>query len=516
MNAPTQFVDPRITEGFNQDSDRDKTGNLQRLKDRWLTEQPMLDFKPELKKHGIINAGTCDTICNTIFFNQQFRQKGKNKDVEIGCDSWLKSIAHGDLKKARNKLLEKELIHCDNHKKYGDHGSKAFYYRFTNKGWEIVKQLRKNPPKLTKCNINKRHKRVEKQREEKYDPEEAELLDCMADYQFKIKIKDIDGLTRLWDEIKVTSTTVAITVFESSITFIFRELLEKNIILKANRYYCALNRLPKDLRKFFGHEDGKELISLDIGSCYPTFLFGCYKDETEEERNEMGRYIKWLDHDFYRTLLTNVRRYYKNTEKLKQRIPKTRDEVKTDFNASLNSVEWERDKIRKSKITNFDHKFSLTWYVFIKNFPLLFERLVDEINDNKALYISKKNRLCAGIGLTAVELKVMRPVYKALMRRNIWFNPAHDGVTVEKDGYLLAKRFIEEQLLKVIGYARVTAETWIDEKPLTFTYNDDTIKDDPSKSLGEPLNDNLYIEGVPCPYYGGFLDDVPISSTVVE
>jgi hypothetical protein len=90
MNAPTQFVDPRITEGFNQDSDRDKTGNLQRLKDRWLTEQPMLDFKPELKKHGIINAGTCDTICNTIFFNQQFRQKGKNKDVEIGCDSWLK------------------------------------------------------------------------------------------------------------------------------------------------------------------------------------------------------------------------------------------------------------------------------------------------------------------------------------------------------------------------------------------------------------------------------------------
>jgi hypothetical protein len=121
-----------------------------------------------------------------------------------------------------------------------------------------------------------------------------------------------------------------------------------------------------------------------------------------------------------------------------------------------------------------------------------------------------------GIGLTAVELKVMRPVYKALMRRNIWFNPAHDGVTVEKDGYLLAKRFIEEQLLKVIGYARVTAETWIDEKPLTFTYNDDTIKDDPSKSLGEPLNDNLYIEGVPCPYYGGFLDDVPVSSTVVE
>jgi hypothetical protein len=237
---------------------------------------------------------------------------------------------------------------------------------------------------------------VEKQREEKYDPEEAELLDCMADYQFKIKIKDIDGLTRLWDEIKVTSTTEAITVFESSITFIFRELLEKNIILKANRYYCALNRLPKDLRKFFGHEDGKELISLDIGSCYPTFLFGYYKGETEEERNEMGRYIKWLDHDFYRTLLTNVRRYYKNTEKLKQRIPKTRDEVKTDFNASLNSVEWERDKIRKSKITNFDHKFSLTWYVFIKNFPLLFERLVDEINDNKALYISKKNRLCAG------------------------------------------------------------------------------------------------------------------------
>jgi len=516
MSTHTQFVDPRTTPGFNLDPDRDTKGNFEKLKEIWMNSQPILDFKSLLKGYKVESIGNCANLLNTIFINQVFREKGKNKSVEIGCDSWIKSISNSEQKTARKDLIREGIIICDEVKKYGSYGSKAYCFEFTPVFWKKVKKLSKSPPSKTKCNVKKRKAKVEKYAERPIDPEEARLLDWMIYCHQKIKIDNFDAVAELYEQLLTGPATEAISAFESFLPMIFGGALMINIKTTANRYFCPLNRFPKKFRSYLKHEDDKELFSIDIANAYPTFMFAFYKAEDQAEREEMYRYLKWLDNDFYRSLLTNLRRYYKNVENLKYRIPRSRTEIKKDFNTALNSQEWERSTIRKCGFLNSDNKLSLTWHLFTKNFPILFDRMKAEVTANRALYLSKRKDLCVGIGLTAVELQVMRPVYLELMERGIWFNPSHDGVTVEKDGLHIAKALVEESLLNLIGFAKVTAETWIGEKPVSFGIDENSVKNDDSLTFGDTFEYNLYNkDGDTTPYYGGFLDDVSLSSTVV-
>jgi hypothetical protein len=515
MRTHTQFVDPRTTDGFNLDPDRDTKYNLQKLQEKWTTSQPILDFKSLLNRNKVESLGNCANLLNTIFINQVFREKGKNKSVEIGCDSWIKSISHTDQKVARKDLIREGIISCDKVRKYGSYGSKAYCFEFTPMFWKKVQKLSKSPPNKTKCNVEKRKAKAVKYAERPIDPEEARLLDWMIKCHQKIKIDDFDAVAALYDELLSGPATEAISAFESFLPIIFGDALMINIKATANRYFCPLNRFPKKFRSYLKHEDDKELFSIDIATAYPTFMFGFYKAADQDERDEMTRYLKWLDHDFYQNLLTNVRRYYKNVESLKYRIPRSRPQIKEDFNIALNSQEWEHSTIRKSRFLSSDSRLNLSWQVFTMNFPILYDRMKAEVIGNKALYLSKRKDLCVGIGLTAVELQVMRPVYLELMEKGIWFNPSHDGVTVEKDGLHIAKALVEESLMNLIGFAKVTAETWIGEKPVSFGIDENSVKDDDSISFGENFEYNLFKDGNTTPYYGGFLDDVSLSSTVV-
>ena len=70
--------------------------------------------------------------------------------------------------------------------------------------------------------------------------------------------------------------------------------------------------------------------------------------------------------------------------------------------------------------------------------------------------------------------------------------------------------------LNLIGFAKVTAETWIGEKPVSFGIDENSVKNDDSLTFGDTFEYNLYNkDGDTIPYYGGFLDDVSLSSTVV-
>jgi len=514
MSTHTQFVDPRTTPGFNLDPDRDTKGNFEKLKERMLHEQPMANYKPYLKERKVISPGTSDTICNTIRTAQFFRAKSKNDWVEIGHQSWFSAISDGDLNNIREDLIKRRIIVCDKKKLYGEYGSKAFYYKFTPKFFkDVIQKQQDDPPVLKKCNVKKRIERVKKYKLEDPDPELPALLDYLAMCQQRIHIKDIDEFNKLWNEISKGSHKRASLAYESFLPFIFRDILEQNIKLQGNRFFCPLNRFPKEFRHFMGLDNGIELFSLDIDSCHPTFLYCFYRGETDVELSEMRKYQDWLEGDFYRRLLSATRNYFHNKPGLLDYIPRNRGEVKTEFLTALNSEAWSGDKISISKIHNTKGYKSMCWQTFKANFPILFERLTAEILSNKETYRSKRNKLCAGTGLTAIELKVMRPVYTELMKRGIWCNPSHDGLTVEEDGVVIAAQLMNESLRNHIGLGSVSVETWTTQEPVS--YFDDYINDDVSHTYDNDVKKVHTIESPPPLYTRGFLDDVSLSSTVV-
>jgi len=514
MRTHTQLVDPRTTEGFNLDPDRDTKGNFEKLKERMLREQPMVNYKPALSEMNVLSPGTGSTICNTIRTFQLFRQRGKNDWVEIGSESWFSAISDGDLSDFREDLIKRKIIVCDKKKLYAEYGSKAFYYKFTPKFFKnVIIKEQDAQPVLKKCNVKKRVERVQKYKPEDNDPELGNLLDYLARCQQRIHIQDIDEFNKLWDELSKGSHKKATVAYEAFLPFIFREILDQNIKLRSNRFFCPLNRFPKKFRHFMGLDTGEKLFSLDIDSCHPTFLYCFYRDETEEESSEMRKYRDWLEGDFYRRLLSATRNYFHNKPGLIDYIPRGRDEVKEEFLTLLNSEAWSDDKIKISKIRKTNGHKSLCWQAFKANFPILFERLTAEILSNKETYRSKRNKLCAGTGLTAIELKVMRPVYTELMKRGVWCNPSHDGLTVEEDGVVIAAQLMNESLRNHIGLGSVSVETWTTQEPVS--YFDEYINKDVSHSFDNAFNKLHTIVSPPSLYTRGFLDDVSLSSTVV-
>lgn len=416
---------------------------------RWTA---YINFNPLMKEMGIYKAGSAATMLSFLNRLQEAYWKGENEFVSIHAHSWDNKLADGIRTQIKKALIAANILKTDG--RYIPK-EKSLGYRFTDSFYhDHVIPLRDSNPSFKKIELKPR-------KQVPCDPTEHEalVLGAMAKNELEVIVDEQRALEILQSRGGNTSETIR--ALNSIKAFHLIEELGQNLRIAKHRFFGDFVNIPSSIKSAFKHKDGKEFISLDIKACHPTLLHCLYEGETQTERNEAEKHAKWLAVDFYGKLLQVFSRTMHNTE-FRPFIPTERSVVKKQFIKALNSEEFRREKLRVSKIGG------ALWNFYRRQFPEQFKRLRKAIESNKNLYVSKSGKTCIGVGLMALELKVMMPVYLELIKRGLWFIPAHDGLTMEIAGAAIAKKLTEESLSKVVGQGVVTLEGWLDKEPITL------------------------------------------------
>ena len=416
---------------------------------RWTA---YINFNPLMKEMGLYRAGSAATMLSFLNRLQEAYWKGENEFVSIHARSWENKLADGIRTRIKNALIAASILETDGHYIPNE---KSLGYRFTDSFYhDHVIPLRDSNPSFKEIELKPR-------KQVPCDPTEHEalVLGAMAKNELEVMVDEKRALEIL--QSKSGNASETIRAIDSIRAFHLVEQLGQNLRIAKHRFFGDFVNIPSSIKSAFIHKDGKEFISLDIKACHPTLLHCLYEGETEIEREEAKKHAKWLAVDFYRKLLQVFSRTMHNTN-YRPFIPTERSVVKDQFIKALNSEEFKSEKLRVSKIGG------ALWDFYRRQFPEQFKRLRKAIESNKDLYVANSGKICVGVGLMALELKVMLPVYLELIKRGLWFIPAHDGLTVEKAGAAIAKKLTEESLGKVVGQGVVTLETWLDKKPITL------------------------------------------------
>lgn len=419
-----------------------------------VSKQKVYDFVPILKQLGLPNSRASSPMLSTIFNHQLLYSKGENQYVQIHTNSWQNAMSGTKRKKIKDNLEKKKIIEFDPHYTPNE---KSQNYRF-NKAFHknFIIPFLSNPLTTNKPKNWTPTERI--QDRSLVTEEQGFVLDAMGtnvlqldyneDLAVELFLKRVEGNYK--EEAQFN---------EAFRSLVFKKELANNVQMVKDRFHGPLNRFPKKFRAPIYHISGEEIISLDIVSCHPTFLLAFYIDECEDEIIEHDKLESWIKKGFYKVLQRETFKALQNTRTVNY-IPDNRDETKEEFMKALNSEEWSRDKIRKTKVG------SHIWNTFRSHFPKLYKRLEIEVKSNQELYRSKSNQLCVGCGLFSLEMKVMLPVYLQLISRGIWFYPEHDGLAILKKDMEFVERLLVDSLNHNIGYGLVSKKRWKDQEPL--------------------------------------------------
>ena len=419
-----------------------------------VSKQKVYDFVLILKQWGLKNCRASSAMLSTIFNHQLLYSKGENQYVQINTNSWQNAMSGAKRKEIKYYLKKKKIIEFDPHytpneKSQNYRFNKAFYKNF-------IIPFSSNPVTTNKPKNWTPTERI--QDRSLVTEEQGFVLDAMGTNVLQLDYNEELAVELFLNQVEGDDRSEAL-FNEAFRPLVYKKEMANNVQMLKDRFFGSFNRFPRKFRSPIFHISGEEIISLDIKSCHPTFCLVFYLDESEDEILEHRKLESWIEKGFYKVLQRKTFKALRNTRAVNY-IPDNREGAKEDFMKGLNSEEWSRDKIRKTKVGPH------CWNIFCEHFPILYNRLEIEVKSNQELYRSKSNQLCVGCGLFSLEMKVMLPVYLQLISRGIWFYPEHDGLAILKKDMEFAETLLVDSLNHNIGYGLVSKKRWKDQEPL--------------------------------------------------
>ena len=410
------------------DRDRSVTGEKFR---KMMSFDWNLDLKPALRKldWGTTHLTPAQRILTDIHRYQRRFADGKNEWVEIGVVFGFSfTVSPSKLAEIKDLLEAKGCIKISRFKLYGPCGSEAYKYKFTPEFYsKAVKPAEQGKAvQLRKANKNR------KPREIKSHSERIGLLQQVKRNSEMLRV-DMEAIEDLMGNMSAGQTVYASSMLEP----FYGELVSHHISEDRNgRIYSPFIQMDRGWRPHVYHEDGKELVDIDIKTCHALLLFANYKKRNdpdsiygEEKEKRLFKQII-VNRDLYKYLGNKVNKYLKKGTY-------SRDKIKRYFNSFLNSDAWCDGEDVQSK--DFKEYRAGKGYInkvgkaFDNSFPILFKRMKEQVASNLKYIISKNEKPSFGNGLMAMESKVLDPVYSELMAKELFFIPCHDGVLVEAD-----------------------------------------------------------------------------------
>lgn len=423
------------------DADRDRKEGAKNLRILLQTRSCFLNFESALIQRGWQKTNGVKSairVLNSIFRYQKFFSKVKNGWVEISSNHGFNvSLSGSELRVIKDRLQHSRCIQIKRIKLYGEMGSKAYEYRFEpNFYTSVVERLKSEKPVYLKWSKT--------EKKPKQDITKSERHSILI--QVKHNSEQLEVNWEKVEELYETLDTEEKWMLENSIRPFASEILDHHISEDLNgRIYSPYISIHRAYRPFIYHKDGKIIHDVDIKTCHPTFLYSLYQYCSEEEDKERRLYKKIITKgDFYGFIECGINKFNKGK-------PVERDRVKQLFSSFLNSDAW-CDVEMELKAKNFKNyragkpTINAAGRVFIKKFPVLFERMKEAVKKNLEFVMSKKDKPCLGIALMAMEKDILDPVYSELVARGYFFIPCHDGFLVEDDALNLSMELLRRNL----------------------------------------------------------------------
>ncbi len=222
------------------------------------------------------------TLINWIGFVAAYSREGDDGWVQIKGSMLKRLLGQGYAREARDMLEDLGVIECDH--RYIP-GEKSICYRLK----PAYANLRQLKMKIVDTRCLKRVRQ--------FNATQPELAvgfpyDAIRENLERFKFKsDVDVLIRRYQKRKRSHREMCRDFVNGQSSFFTKSPQSK-------RCFHALTSTPKDMRKLLTL-DGEDVVEVDIPSAQPLLSATLYNRRSKAHREEMARYLKFIEGDFY-------------------------------------------------------------------------------------------------------------------------------------------------------------------------------------------------------------------------